>query len=98
MQLLEIRGGALALLVLPDDLITLAEACRYAADDTQERTQNQEAERTTSFIFHTLACMLDALALVAHAAGMLRADEIAQFTLPTIAREWGVLPEHRRTA
>lgn len=93
MNILNVSGGMLTVLIGPDDCLTLATACQFAADATAEDEAERcpLASRETSYLYATLGRLLEAYALVAATKTFMRPADDKRAQLPLVVEEWGVV-------
>ena len=82
MRIAEItHAGGLLVAVNPDDCYTLAGACRLAADDYGERARGQDHNAQLAHLYDPFAALLEGYAVAGAAAGYMRPQDYATFTV-----------------
>jgi len=89
MRIAEItHAGGLLVAVNPDDCYTLAGACRLAADDYGERARGQDHNARLAHLYDPFAALLEGYAVAGAAAGYMRPQDYATFTVAGVRAAW----------
>jgi hypothetical protein len=98
MRIKQVINGGVTLSLDPGECLMLAEACVHAASDATDT--DTETSRRAGAIYDLGAAYFEALAMLGavtnHTLGV--GQLLAEWTLPTVRRDWIAVATHREVA